>query len=99
LTVPSARLAFADLCHQTPWAGARPDQLMFYTAAADETRLIGDPRYFGKALINLVRFARERGLNAQHQRARQELQRLLATQPGLAELFEAEGWPALKAAE
>lgn len=93
LSVPASRAAFATLCRESPWAGHRPDQLAYYLAAADETRALGDPRYHGKALINLLRFAREHRLAAEQRRASAELQRVYAAQPGLAELFAEEGWP------
>jgi hypothetical protein len=98
LSIQAGRQAFDDLCRQTPWAGPRPDELTFYTGTVNETRLLGDPRYHGKALINLVRFARAQHLALDLRRARLELRRLIAAHEGLAEMFEAEGWPALAAA-
>jgi hypothetical protein len=77
LSLPSARRAFEELSRQTPWAGPRPDGLKFYTATADETRQLVDPRFNGKALINLVRFTRDHHLGSDLRRARFVLRRLM----------------------
>jgi hypothetical protein len=93
LSLPQARRNFDALARQQAWAGPRPDTLAFYQRLCDDTRALGDPRYQGKALINLLRFAREFGRPTEARRAQAELQRLYATSPGLPDLYRAEGWP------
>lgn len=94
LSLPAARRAFDALATQRRWAGPRPHELAFYTQNRDETRHWGDPRYQGKALLNLMRFCAEFGPAAEGRRAAQEWQRLQQSSPGLAEVLRAEGWAA-----